>query len=187
MECFDRALEAGVACGVPQGGLHDPPLSLCRRRHRHGGERPGAGGQEGRKKFLKKPLVIEDQGSFFIGGVPKVTDYATPSPPPGRAAARRRRPQQITIGQMYVQFQIPANKKRGHGRSSWCTARRTRRRAWSRRRTAAKAGIPTSCARASPTYVVDQAGRGRSGFDESVIHEGEADDRGRRRRRAGRR
>ena len=29
------------------------------------------------KKFLKKPLVIEDQGSFFIGGVPKVTMYAT--------------------------------------------------------------------------------------------------------------
>ena len=25
------------------------------------------------KKFLTKPLVIEDQGSFFIGGVPKVT------------------------------------------------------------------------------------------------------------------
>jgi hypothetical protein len=24
------------------------------------------------KKFLTKPLVIEDQGSFFIGGVPKV-------------------------------------------------------------------------------------------------------------------
>ena len=25
-----------------------------------------------------------------------------------------------------------------------------------------------------PSYVVDQAGRGRSGFDQSVIHEGEA-------------
>ena len=29
------------------------------------------------KKFLTKPLVIEDQGSFFVGGVPKVTNYAT--------------------------------------------------------------------------------------------------------------
>ena len=29
------------------------------------------------KKFLTKPLVIEDQGSFYIGGVPKVTNYAT--------------------------------------------------------------------------------------------------------------
>ena len=58
------------------------------------------------RKFLKKPLVIEDQGSFFIGGVPKVTNYAT-VPPPNQVMT----PNQITIGQMYVQFQIPANKK----------------------------------------------------------------------------
>src|SRR5215470_16961484 len=58
------------------------------------------------KKFLTKPLVIEDQGSFFIGGVPKVTDYAT-VPPPGQPIT----PSQITIGQMYVQFEIPAKKK----------------------------------------------------------------------------
>ena len=63
------------------------------------------------KKFLTKPLVIEDQGSFFIGGVPKVTNYASaptlnnPDPTPA--------PNQITIGQMYVQFQIPQTKKRG--------------------------------------------------------------------------
>src|SRR5262245_5562181 len=63
------------------------------------------------KKFLSKPLLIEDQGSFFIGGVPKVTNYATVPPPnaPNQAPA----PAQITIGQMYVQFQIPARKKAG--------------------------------------------------------------------------
>src|SRR5689334_12808710 len=65
--------------------------------------------QEGRKKFLSKPLVIEDQGSFFIGGVPKVTPYATVAlpnaPNPGNV------PNQITIGQMYVSFQIPQRKK----------------------------------------------------------------------------
>src|SRR5215831_5428921 len=59
------------------------------------------------KKYLTKPLVIEDQGSFFIGGVPKVTNYAT-VPGPGQAPT----PNQITIGQMYVQFEIPAAKKR---------------------------------------------------------------------------
>src|ERR1700746_1351880 len=59
------------------------------------------------KKFLTKPLVIEDQGSFFVGGVPKVTNYAT-VPGPNQQAA----PNQITIGQMYVQFQIPQTKKR---------------------------------------------------------------------------
>src|SRR5207247_10778155 len=71
---------------------------------------PSVLAQEGSKtrKFLKKPLVIEDQGSCFIGGVPKVTTYATPAPPnPNQAPA----PNQITIGQMYVQFQVPANKK----------------------------------------------------------------------------
>ena len=45
------------------------------------------------KKFLTKPLVIEDQGSFFIGGVPKVTSYAT-VPGPNQVMT----PQQITIG-----------------------------------------------------------------------------------------
>ena len=54
--------------------------------------------------------MIEDQGSFFIGGVPKVTNYAAVPPPnaPNQAAPA---PNQITIGQMYVQFQIPARKK----------------------------------------------------------------------------
>ena len=56
-------------------------------------------GQAGQKpkKFLTGPLVIEDQGSFFIGGVQKVTDYAAPPPalpepplPPGRLRTRSR-------------------------------------------------------------------------------------------------
>ena len=34
-----------------------------------------------------------------------------------------------------------------------------------------------------PSYVVDQAGRGRSGFDQSVLHEAEARHGGRRHRR----
>src|SRR6266568_1964505 len=62
------------------------------------------------KKFLTKPLVIEDQGSFFIGGVPKVSNYATVPPP--NAAGAAPAPNQIMIGQMYVQFEIPQNKKR---------------------------------------------------------------------------
>ena len=61
------------------------------------------------KKFLTKPLVIEDQGSFFIGGVPKVTNYA--AVPPAKLRTRPLLPNQITIGQMYVQFQIPARQE----------------------------------------------------------------------------
>jgi len=40
------------------------------------------------KKFLGGPLVIEDQGSFFVGGVKKITDYASALPPPAQPTSR---------------------------------------------------------------------------------------------------
>jgi hypothetical protein len=121
------------------------------------------------KKFLTKPLVIEDQGSFFIGGVPKVTNYAAPPAPntPSQAGT----PSQITIGQMYVQFQIPARKKpkmppvimvHGSGHTGACLeSTPDGREGWE----------PYFVRKGISTYVVDQAGRGRSGFDESVVLE----------------
>src|SRR5579871_1977882 len=124
------------------------------------------------KTFLKKPLVIEDQGSFFIGGVPKVTNYAsTPAPNnPNQAPV----PSQITIGQMYVQFEIPVTKKRGmvpvimvHGSTHTAACLESTpdgREGW----------YPYFVRKGISTYLVDQAGRGRSGFDESVIHEAAA-------------
>src|SRR2546426_10936775 len=124
------------------------------------------------KKFLTKPLVIEDQGSFFIGGVPKITDYATLPPPNNPNQANT--PNQITVGQMYVQFQIPAHKApkvppvimvHGSSHTGACLeSTPDGREGWE----------PYFVRRGISTYVVDQAGRGRSGFDESVIHEGEA-------------
>ena len=121
------------------------------------------------KTFLKKPLVIADQGSFFIGGVPKVTTYATATP-----ANQVMTPNQITIGQMYVQFQIPANKKANmppvimvHGSSHTAACLESTpdgREGWA----------PYFVRNGISTYIVDQAGRGRSGFDESVIHEAAA-------------
>ena len=124
------------------------------------------------KKFLTKPLVIEDQGSFFIGGVPKVTEYATAptpnNPNPGNA------PNQIMIGQMYVQFQIPARKAPKvppvimvHGSSHTAACLESTpdgREGWA----------PYFVRHGISTYIVDQAGRGRSGFDESVVLEGAA-------------
>jgi hypothetical protein len=121
------------------------------------------------RKFLKKPLVIEDQGSFFVGGIPKVTTYAT-VPGPNQVMT----PNQITIGQMYVQFQIPANKKANmppvimvHGSSHTAACLESTpdgREGW----------YPYFVRNGISTYLVDQAGRGRSGFDESVIHEAAA-------------
>lgn len=121
------------------------------------------------KRFLTKPLVIEDQGSFFIGGVPKVTNYAT-VPGPNQQPA----PNQITIGQMYVQFEIPAAKKRNappvimvHGSTHTAACLESTpdgREGW----------YPYFVRKGFSTYLVDQAGRGRSGFDESVLHEAAA-------------
>ena len=130
---------------------------------------PAATTEVRQKKFLTKPLVIEDQGSFFIGGVPKVTNYAT-VPGPNQTAA----PSQITIGQMYVQFQIPQNKKARmppvimvHGSSHTAACLESTpdgREGW----------YPYCVRKGISVYLVDQAGRGRSGFDESVIHEAAA-------------
>jgi hypothetical protein len=124
--------------------------------------------QQPAKKFLTKPLTIEDQGSFFIGGVPKVTQYA--GLPPANNPNQVQAPNQITIGQMYVQFQIPARKKRVppvimvHGSTHTGAALESTpdgREGWA----------PYFVREGVSTYVVDQAGRGRSGFDQSVLHE----------------
>src|SRR5216684_5460840 len=121
------------------------------------------------KKFLTKPLVIEDQGSFFVGGVPKVTNYAVVP-----AADQRPSPNQIIIGQMYVEFEIPVNKKRSsppvimvHGSSHTAVCLESTpdgREGW----------YPYFVRKGISTYLVDQAGRGRSGFDESVLNEAAA-------------
>jgi hypothetical protein len=124
------------------------------------------------KRFLTAPLTIEDQGSFFVGGVPKITSHAAP-PAPGAPSSAAAEPHQITIGQMYVQFQIPAKKYGGwpvimvHGSSHTAACLESTpdgREGW----------YPYFVRKGVPSYIVDQSGRGRSGFDESVIHEGEA-------------
>src|SRR5207248_7949437 len=102
----------------------------------------------------------------------KVTNYATVPPP--NAANPATPPNQITIGQMYVQFQIPARRKPNvppvimvHGSTHTGACLESTpdgREGWE----------PYFVRNGISTYVVDQAGRGRSGFDESVIHEAAA-------------
>jgi hypothetical protein len=105
--------------------------------------------QTPQKRFTGGPVTLADQGSFFIGGVTKISEFAAiPGGPPGQTPPAPT-PQQITIGQMYVQFQIPAKIKR----EGW---------------------YPYFDRQGVATYVVDQAGRGRSGFDHSVLHEARA-------------
>ena len=126
------------------------------------------------RRFMGGPVTLEDQGSFFVGGVTKITEYAsTPVAPPGQPPPSPT-PQQITIGQMYVQFQIPARQSGPgwpvimvHGSTHTGAALESTpdgREGW----------YPYFVRRGIATYVVDQSGRGRSGFDQSVLHEAEA-------------
>ena len=130
--------------------------------------------QTPQKKFMAAPVTVEDQGSFFIGGTTKVSEHAAvPFAPPGQAAPAPV-PQQITIGQMYVQFQIPLQKAGPgwpvimvHGSTHTGAALESTpdgREGW----------FPYFVRKGVSTYVVDQSGRGRSGFDQSVLHEAEA-------------
>src|SRR5438094_2507254 len=110
------------------------------------------------------PLTVCDQGSFFVGGVPKVTNFAAGPTPTA--------PQQLTIGQMYVQFEIPKKRRQwpliimhGSGYTGACVeATPDGREGW----------VPYAVRNNLAIFWVDQPGRGRSGFDRSVIHEGES-------------
>ena len=45
-------------------------------------------GQPPHQRFMGGPVTLEDQGSFFVGGVTKISEYATvPGAPPGQPAA----------------------------------------------------------------------------------------------------
>ena len=116
-----------------------------------------------KNRYLTKSLQVCDQGVFYVGGAPKLTPFGA-GPTVGPVT-------QIIIGSMFVQFQIPMKAKtwplimvHGSGYTGTCvqgTAGGTE--GWSDY--TVRNGIPT--------YVVDQSGRARSGFDKSVIHEGE--------------
>jgi len=125
-------------------------------------------GREG--AFTSGPLQIKDQGSFFVGGVPKTTAYATSS----TAGAN----QSIMIGQMYVQFQIPQGwnpSKTNEGQYPVIMVHGSTHTGAALESTPAftEGWGPYFVRKGFPVFIVDQAGRGRSGFDESVIHEGE--------------
>jgi pimeloyl-ACP methyl ester carboxylesterase len=108
-------------------------------------------------------LVLDEEGSFFVNGQSYRSEHPGASLNTGAAP-----PGNITVKQMYVQYRVPA-EKRGpaivmvhgsqhtgktyettpDGREGWAT--------WFVRR-------------GHPVYVVDQAGRGRSGFNPTPVN-----------------
>lgn len=132
------------------------------------GTASAAAAQDGKHpKALKGPLVLEAQGSFFVGGRTVLTNALTGDPtgglfPPNQGS--------ITVDQMYVQFQVPADagnrlpvvmvhggtltgktyETTPDGRMGWGEYFVRKRR---------------------PVYLVDQVSRARSGFDATVFNE----------------
>jgi hypothetical protein len=118
-----------------------------------------------RRRYVGESYAVCDQGAFFVGGVPKVTPYAA-------SAAAAGPPQQIVIGQSYVQFQVPERRRQWplvmvHGSThtgAALDATPDGREGW----------FPYAVRHGLATFVMDQPGRGRSGFDQSVLHEARA-------------
>lgn len=118
--------------------------------------------QTGRPVDPKAPLVLARQGSFFVGG--ETRTIAAPA-----AAGRAGGPGgDVTINQMYVQYQVPVNGDRHvpvvmvHG---CCLSSKTwettpdGRMGWSEYFVRRDRGV----------YLADQVSRARSGFDPTII------------------
>ncbi len=103
----------------------------------------------------KKPLVLKDQGSFFVGGETKKVN----STPPG----------EITVNQMYVQYQVPVSGEQHvpvvmvHG---CCLSSKT----WETTPDGRMGWSEYFVRKNRPVYLADQVSRARSGFDGSIIN-----------------
>ena len=113
-----------------------------------------------------KPLVLEEQGSFFVGGESKALP-APPTPPAGAPPGRGGNifaGGDITINQMYVQYQIPENGNRHvpvvmvHG---CCLSSKT----WETTPDGRMGWNEYFVRKGRPVYLADQVSRARSGFD----------------------
>ncbi len=106
-----------------------------------------------------KPLVLSEQGSFFVGGETK----SVPNAPPNNE------PADVTINQMYVQFQKPVNPAQHvpvvmvHG---CCLSSKT----WETTPDGRMGWSEYFVRKNRSVYLADQVSRARSGFDASIIN-----------------
>jgi len=113
-----------------------------------------------RQNEAEKPLTIASQGSFFVGGETKKVD-APPGAPPAAAG-------EITVNQMYVQYQIPPRGGRHapvvmvHG---CCLSSKT----WETTPDGRMGWDEYFVRKERSVYLADQVSRARSGFDPTII------------------
>ena len=114
------------------------------------------------KSKTDKPLVLESQGSFFVGGETKT--LAAPAGARGGFGTG-----DITINQMYVQYQIPQNGDRHipvvmvHG---CCLSSKT----WETTPDGRMGWNEYFIRKERSVYLADQSSRARSGFDPSIFN-----------------
>src|SRR5580658_6406207 len=108
-----------------------------------------------------KPLVIAEQGSFFVGGE---TKSSNPPNAPGDAM-----PSDVTVNQMYVQYQKPVGGGQHvpvvmvHG---CCLSSKT----WETTPDGRMGWNEYFVRRNRSVYLADQVARARSGFDATIIN-----------------
>src|SRR5215468_5631316 len=118
-----------------------------------------------RRDVLAKPLVLASEGSFFVGGEVKTSSTLNATPSPAGTAPI---PGDITINQMYVQFQKPVDGDRHvpvvmvHG---CCLSAKT----WETTPDGRMGWNEYFLRKGRSVYLADQVSRGRSGFDSSII------------------
>jgi hypothetical protein len=114
-----------------------------------------------------EPLTIKEQGSFFVGG-----EHRTISEPPAGVVAAQTG--EITVKQMYVQYQIPLQGARHipvvfvHG---CCLSSKT----WETTPDGRMGWSEYFVRRNRSVHLADQVSRARSGFDPSAfnaVHDG---------------
>jgi len=122
------------------------------------------GAAQEKRRDDKKPLVLAEQGSFFVGGEKKALPAAPQGGGRGFPAGG-----DVTVNQMYVQFQIPPNGGQHvpvvmvHG---CCLSSKT----WETTPDGRMGWNEYFVRKGRSVYLADQSSRARSGFDPSAIN-----------------
>ena len=112
----------------------------------------------------EKPLVLASQGSFFVGGESKTITS------PGRGPGAQPTQGEVTINQMYVQFQTPPGAAQHvpvvmvHG---CCLSSKT----WETTPDGRMGWNEYFVRKGRSVYLADQASRARSGFDPEMFND----------------
>jgi pimeloyl-ACP methyl ester carboxylesterase len=115
--------------------------------------------QEGeRGKGSRQPIIIAEQGEFFVGGSSLLTDFAV------NCGLARCDPGHVVVDQMYVEYQIPRNRRPGAYPVVLVHGGRHTGAGWGTTPDGREGWDTYFLRRGFPVYVVDQVARGRSGF-----------------------